>query len=98
MIIKILAFLQTDTPTLETFTKLLQENQSVFFYARTPKTLMNYWQMLKLYQLLPDQLSITPTVGEQLYAFAELENLVKSTEPGDIKEDWLENELRYTDR
>lgn len=54
--------------------------------------------MLKLYNLLPDQVSIPPSTGDQLHAFAELEQLVKSIEPSEMKEDWLENEIRYTDR
>lgn len=45
----------SDRPTLENFQELLSKNASSFYPARTPKALMNHWQLMKQYTLLPDQ-------------------------------------------
>ena len=42
----------SETPKLQNFQKLLDENSGVFHKSRTPKTLFNHWALLRHYQLL----------------------------------------------
>lgn len=48
-------YFQNSHPAPEKFQELLEQNPHVFYPTRTAKSLMNHWQLLKQYQLLPDQ-------------------------------------------
>lgn len=46
---------QTSQPKLDVFQELLSKHPGVFHPARTPKSLLVHWQLLKQYYLLDDQ-------------------------------------------
>lgn len=46
---------QTSQPKLDVFQELLGKYPGVFHQARTPKSLLVHWQLLKQYYLLDDQ-------------------------------------------
>ena len=46
---------QNSLPAPEKFQELLEQNPHVFYATRTAKSLMAHWQLMKQYQLLPDQ-------------------------------------------
>lgn len=50
-----MTLLQTESPTIETFQDLLDRNALTFYSARTAKALHLHWQLMKQYNLLPDQ-------------------------------------------
>ncbi|XP_055840639.1 microspherule protein 1 [Episyrphus balteatus] len=88
----------TDNPKLETFQELLDKNASIFFSARTAKALQNHWQLMKQYQLLPDQV-VKPLFNEdQPLSFSDAEELILDSELIDNKDDAVEIELALADR
>lgn len=66
-------YFQTDNPKLEQFQELLDKNASVFYSARTAKSLQNHWQMMKQYQLLSDQIV---NISDQPLSFSDAEDLI----------------------
>lgn len=50
---------QTSQSKLETFQELLSKHPQVFHSARTPRSLLVHWQLLKQYYLLEDQTGTT---------------------------------------
>lgn len=58
--------LQTSHPAIEKFQELLDQNPHVFYPSRTAKALMTHWQLLKQYQLLPDQ-TVQPLPKSELF-------------------------------
>ncbi|XP_055911268.1 microspherule protein 1 [Eupeodes corollae] len=88
----------TDNPKLETFQELLDKNASIFFSARTAKALQNHWQLMKQYQLLPDQ-TVKPLFNDdQPLSFSDAEELILDSELIDNKDDAVEVELALADR
>jgi microspherule protein 1 len=88
----------TESPTLEVFQELLEKNSHIFYQARTPKHLYNYWELMKQYQLLPDQVVTSLSKGEGIHTFSEAEDLINDTELNEGRDEALEIELALTDR
>ncbi|KAL0278144.1 UNVERIFIED_CONTAM: hypothetical protein PYX00_000051 [Menopon gallinae] len=88
----------TDTPTIEVMQSLLDSNPQVFYPTRTAKNLYNHWQLLKQYQLLPDQSVQSLPRGDLVLNFSDAEELLLDTELGDPRDEALENELAQADR
>ncbi|CAD7002748.1 microspherule protein 1 [Ceratitis capitata] len=88
----------TDNPKLEQFQDLLEKNASIFYGARTAKSLQNHWQMMKQYQLLPDQVVKPLHMSDQPLSFSDAEDLILDAELNDQRDEALEIELALNDR
>ncbi|KAM7355151.1 microspherule protein Rcd5 [Cochliomyia hominivorax] len=88
----------TDNPKLEQFQELLDKNASIFYSARTAKSLQNHWQMMKQYQLLNDQVVKPLHISDQPLSFSDAEDLILDAELNDQRDEALEIELSLTDR
>uniref|UniRef100_U5EYS7 Putative daxx-interacting protein n=1 Tax=Corethrella appendiculata TaxID=1370023 RepID=U5EYS7_9DIPT len=88
----------TDSCTLETFQELLDKHASVFYEARTAKALFNHWQLMKQYQLLPDQNVTSLPKGDHILSFSDAEDLINDSELADNRDETLEIELALADR
>ncbi|XP_047985419.1 microspherule protein 1 [Leguminivora glycinivorella] len=87
-------------PTEERFQELLEQNPHVFYPSRTAKSLMAHWQLLKQYQLLPDQV-VTPLpkgTDENILTFSDAEDTINDSELPDYKEDGIDVEMQLADR
>lgn len=85
-------------PTSETFQELLDKNSTVFYQARTAKSLYAHWQLMKQYSLLPDQSVQSLPKSDNILSFSDAEDLINDSELMDHKDDTLEIELALTDR
>uniref|UniRef100_T1PB02 N-terminal region of micro-spherule protein n=1 Tax=Musca domestica TaxID=7370 RepID=T1PB02_MUSDO len=85
----------TDNPKIEQFQELLDKNASVFYSARTAKSLQNHWQMMKQYQLLSDQVV---NISDQPLTFSDAEDLIMDSELHEQRDEALEIELALADR
>lgn len=88
----------TDNPKLEQFQELLDKNASIFYSARTAKSLQNHWQMMKQYQLLTDQVVKPLHISDQPLSFSDAEDLILDAELNDQRDESLEIELSLADR
>ncbi|XP_065361657.1 microspherule protein 1 [Calliphora vicina] len=88
----------TDNPKLEQFQELLDKNASIFYSARTAKSLQNHWQMMKQYQLLTDQVVKPLHISDQPLSFSDAEDLILDAELNEQRDEALEIELSLTDR
>lgn len=90
----------TSHPTLEKFQELLDQNPHVFYPTRTSKTLMAHWQLLKQYQLLPDQtvLPLPKNQNDKVLTFSDAEETMNDNELPDYKEDGVDLEMQMADR
>ncbi|XP_023945318.1 microspherule protein 1 [Bicyclus anynana] len=87
-------------PAPEKFQELLEQNPHVFYPTRTAKSLMNHWQLLKQYQLLPDQ-TVQPLPkgqGDNVMTFSDAEETMNDSELPDYKEDGIDVEMHLADR
>ncbi|XP_013176266.1 PREDICTED: microspherule protein 1 [Papilio xuthus] len=87
-------------PTSEKFQELLEQNPHVFYPSRTAKSLMAHWQLLKQYQLLPDQ-TVQPLPKNQndnVLTFSDAEETINDSELQDFKEDGMDVEMQLADR
>jgi len=85
-------------PTITTFEELLNKNSLVFHRARTPKTLMSQWLIMKQYYLLDDQ-TVPGGVNEKsVVPFSELEESINDSELFGPSDEALEEELFLNDR
>ncbi|XP_013149490.1 PREDICTED: microspherule protein 1 [Papilio polytes] len=87
-------------PTLEKFQELLEQNPHLFYPSRTAKSLMSHWQLLKQYQLLPDQ-TVQPLPKNQndnVLTFSDAEETMNDAELQDYKEDGIDIEMQLADR
>lgn len=92
------AIKSTPTPPLSVFEDLLNKNSLVFHRARTPKSLMSHWLLMKQYYLLDDQ-TVPGTHGEKsVIPFSELEESMHDVELQGPKDEALEEELFLSDR
>ncbi|XP_028164317.1 microspherule protein 1 [Ostrinia nubilalis] len=90
----------TSHPTIEKFQELLDQNPHVFYPLRTAKTLMTHWQLLKQYQLLPDQ-TVQPlpkVLGDKITSFSDAEETINDADIPDLKEDGIDAEMQFADR
>ncbi|KAJ2947710.1 hypothetical protein O0L34_g9483 [Tuta absoluta] len=90
----------TSHPPPEKFQELLEANPHVFYPSRTAKSLQAHWQLLKQYQLLPDQTVQPLTKGqpENVVSFSDAEEAMHDSELQDLKEDGIDVELQLADR
>ncbi|XP_045775479.1 microspherule protein 1 [Maniola jurtina] len=87
-------------PAPEKFQELLEQNPHVFYPTRTAKSLMNHWQLLKQYQLLPDQ-TVQPLPkgqGDNVMTFSDAEETMNDAELPDYKEDGIDVDMHLADR
>ncbi|XP_026496612.1 microspherule protein 1 [Vanessa tameamea] len=87
-------------PAPEKFQELLEQNPHVFYPTRTAKSLMAHWQLLKQYQLLPDQ-TVQPLPkgqSENIVTFSDAEETMNDSELPDYKEDGIDAEMQLADR
>uniref|UniRef100_A0A1B6CT39 Microspherule protein 1 n=1 Tax=Clastoptera arizonana TaxID=38151 RepID=A0A1B6CT39_9HEMI len=85
-------------PTVEVFQDLLQKNPQVFFHARTPKSLMTHWQLMRQYHLLNDQTVQGLPRGEYVTNFSDAEELINDSELAEMRDPSLDQELTMADR
>lgn len=85
-------------PTQETFQELLDKNSTVFYQARTAKSLYAHWQAMKQFSLLPDQSVQSLPKSDNILSFSDAEDLINDSELMDSKDDTLEIELALADR
>ncbi|CAH0405521.1 unnamed protein product [Chilo suppressalis] len=87
-------------PALEKFQELLDQNPHVFYPSRTAKALMNHWQLLKQYQLLPDQTvhPLPKSQDDKIMSFSDAEETINDSELPDFKEDGIDIEMQLADR
>ncbi|XP_013188702.1 microspherule protein 1 [Amyelois transitella] len=90
----------TSHPELEKFQELLEQNPNVFYQSRTAKSLMAHWQLLKQYQLLPDQTvqPVPKNPGDKVLSFSDAEETMNDSELPDYKEDGVDVEMQMADR
>lgn len=89
----------TETPTEENFKDLLTKNATIFYHARTPKTLSIHWELMRQYMLLNDQSIPSSTSPDGLQSFSDFEETLNDNELlTDVKDEHLEMELSLTDR
>uniref|UniRef100_A0A182QBF0 FHA domain-containing protein n=1 Tax=Anopheles farauti TaxID=69004 RepID=A0A182QBF0_9DIPT len=87
-----------EVPTLETFQDLLNKNSSVFYHSRTAKNLLNHWQLMKQYSLLPDQSVQSLPKNDNILSFSDAEDLINDSELAEPRDEPLETELALADR
>ncbi|KAJ0182688.1 hypothetical protein K1T71_002057 [Dendrolimus kikuchii] len=87
-------------PAVEKFQELLDQNPHVFYPSRTAKTLMSHWQLLKQYQLLPDQtvLPLPKNQTDKILTFSDAEESINDSELPDYKEDGIDIDMQIADR
>lgn len=85
-------------PTVEKFQELVEQNSHVFYPARTAKSLMTHWQLMKQYCLLPDQTVQPLPRGEHVLNFSDAEEMINDAELLDLHDEALERELALADR
>ncbi|KOB78826.1 putative Microspherule protein 1 [Operophtera brumata] len=87
-------------PKIEEFQELLEANPHVFYPSRTAKTLMAHWQLLKQYQLLPDQTvhPLPKNQNDKINTFSDAEETMNDAELPDYKEDGIDVEMQLADR
>ncbi|XP_068141898.1 LOW QUALITY PROTEIN: microspherule protein 1-like [Drosophila tropicalis] len=87
----------TETPKLEQFQELLSKNASVFYWARTGKSLQNHWLLLKQYSLLPDQ-SVKSYNGTEPLTFSDAEEQIFDHDLQEAHDEAVEIESGLADR
>jgi len=89
----------SETPDDETFQSLLTKNATVFYHARTPKTLMIHWELMKQYSLLADQTIPSLTSPDGLPTFSDYEDTMNDNElMAEHKDENLDIEMALADR
>ncbi|XP_037933495.1 microspherule protein 1 isoform X2 [Teleopsis dalmanni] len=87
-----------DNPKLEQFEELLNKYRTVFYKARTAKSLQCHWHKMKQYLLLPDQ-DIRPLCDNlEPMSFSDAEEIVVDNESLEPRDEVLEIELALADR
>uniref|UniRef100_A0A0C9R6T0 Mcrs1_0 protein n=1 Tax=Fopius arisanus TaxID=64838 RepID=A0A0C9R6T0_9HYME len=88
----------TPEPTLDIFQRLLETSPHIFHPMRTAKTLMYHWQLMKHYQLLPDQ-SVQPLpYFYDAVSFSDAEDMMNDKELGDPKDEMVDTEMAIANR
>ncbi|CAK1544525.1 unnamed protein product [Leptosia nina] len=86
-------------PGPEKFQELLEQNPHVFYSTRTPESIMEHWQLLKQYHLLPDQtVQPLPKNQETAMTFSDAEETINDSELPNYKEDGVDIEMQIADR
>lgn len=85
-------------PNLKDFEDLLKKNPNIFHCARTPRCLLQHWQSLKQYTLLPDQ-SVQPLPRDNhILNFLDAEANINDGELYEPKDEYINHELAAADR
>lgn len=97
---EILANLKSsDSPTTETFQELLTKNSTVFYHARTSKSLSIHWELMKQYFLLSDQTIPLTSSPDGMASFSDYEDTMLDNELlAEQKDEHLDIELALADR
>lgn len=89
----------SDTPTEETFQEHLTKSSTIFYHARTPKSLAIHWELMKQYSLLNDQTIPAMTTPEGFQSFSDYEeSIIDSEIMAEHKDEALDIELALADR
>jgi microspherule protein 1 len=89
----------TETPSEEFFEDLLRKNANVFYHARTPKSLLIHWELMRAYMLLTDQVIPSVTSTEGMPTFSDYEDNLNDNEIlAENRDEHLEIELQLADR
>lgn len=89
----------SDSGAIETFQDLLTKNSTVFYHARTPKSLSVHWELMRQYFLLNDQTIPSLTSPDGMQSFSDYEDTMLDNELlADHKDDHLDIELALADR
>lgn len=89
----------SDSPTAETFEELLTKNSTVFYHARTPKSLSIHWELMRQYLLLNDQTIPSFTSPEGMSSFSDYEDTMLDNELlAEHRDEHLDIELALADR
>lgn len=89
----------SETPTEEYFQELLNKNATIFFHARTPKSLLTHWELMRQYMLLSDQVIPPITSPDGMLSFSDYEDTVNDAEIlNEVRDDALELEMALADR
>lgn len=89
----------SESPTDETFQELLTKNATIFYHARTPKSLAIHWELMRQYSLLADQAIPLSTTPDGLATFSDYEDTVNDNELlAEQKDENLDIELSLADR
>lgn len=89
----------SESPNDETFQDLLSNNSTVFYHARTPKSLTNHWELMRQYSLLVDQTIPAQTSPEGFPTFSDYEETMIDNElMAEHKDESLDIELALSDR
>jgi microspherule protein 1 len=89
----------SESPTEEFFQELLTKNATIFYHARTPKSLLIHWELMRQYSLLSDQTIPLSTTPEGIQTFSDFEDtLVDSELMGEHKDENLDIEVSLADR
>lgn len=76
----------------------MEANAQTFYPARTAKSLLTHWQLMKQYHLLPDQTIQSLPRGENVLNFSDAEDMINDAELAEPKDEILDGELQITDR
>lgn len=89
----------SEAPTDETFQELLTKNATVFYHARTPKSLAIHWELMRQYSLLADQTIPLSTAPDGMATFSDYEDtLIDNELLAEQKDENLDIELTLADR
>ncbi|XP_059176346.1 microspherule protein 1-like isoform X2 [Physella acuta] len=92
------SFTSTSQPTVESFQSLLQQHPDVFHPARTAKSLLSHWLLMKQYHLLPDQ-SVQPMPrGDHILNLSDIEDFINDDDIVEGQDEAIEQELALVDR
>lgn len=98
---EILATIKSTDPMTEeeVFQDLLTKNSTVFYHARTPKSLKIHWELMRQYCLLSDQTVASITSPEGFQSFSDYEDTINDNElMAEHKDESLDIELALADR
>jgi len=89
----------SESPNDEIFHDLLIKNSTVFYHARTPKSLANHWELMRQYSLLNDQTVPALTSPDGFPTFSDYEETMADNELlAEQKDENLDIEMSLADR
>lgn len=89
----------SESPSDDLFQEILTKNSTIFYHARTPKSLRIHWELMRQYSLLADQSIPSQTTPDGFQTFSDYEETMIDTElMTEHKDENLDNELALADR
>lgn len=77
----------------------MAQHPEVFYSGRTATALYRHWQTLRMYHLLPDQLSSTaPATTRQTLTFNDVEDMIQDAELSEPIDEGVDREIRLQQR